>query len=310
MILVTGGTGFVGRVLIRHLIASGKQVRTLLRPSKKSPQLPKGIPVEAAVCSLLDERGLRAALKDVDYIFHLAGTERHSSRADLQNVDVNGSEVLAAVAAQSGVKNIITLSHLGADRSSAYPVLKAKAMTENAIIQSGIPYTILRSAVVYGPGDQFTTSLARLLRMSPGFFMIPGNGNTLLQPIWIEDLVNCLTMCLDNPDLNNRVISIGGLEALSFQQILQVITQQMGIKRMTWKVSPPLMRGLALFMDQFTRFPVSIFWLDYLSADRTTQLDTVPRVFGIIPARFHNQLGYLNSRNKNLSVEVSWDHVE
>ncbi len=146
--------------------------------------------------------------------------------------------------------------------------------------------------------------------MSPGFFMVPGNGNTLLQPIWIEDLVNCLTMCLDNPDLNNRVISIGGLEALTFQEILHLVMRQMGIRRAIWKVSPPLMRGLALFLDELTRFPVSIFWLDYLSADRTTQLDTVPRVFGIIPARFHSQLGYLNSRNKNLSVEVSWDHVK
>ena len=238
-------------------------------------------------------------MKDVEYIFHLAGTERNSSRAELQNVDVNGSVVLAEVAARSGVKKIITLSHLGADKASAYPVFKAKAMIESAIAHSGVPYTILRSAVVYGPGDQFTTSLTRLLRMSPGFFMIPGSGNTLIQPIWIEDLVNCLMMCLENDELTNQVISIGGLEALTFQQILVLIMQQTGLKRLIWKVSPPLLRGLALFMDEFTRFPVSIFWLDYLSADRTTQLDTVPRTFGIIPARIHNQLSYLNGVGKS-----------
>ncbi len=295
MILVTGGTGFIGKALIQHLIASGKQVRILLRPAKKSPQLPKGIPVDAAVCSLRDERGLRAAMRGVDAIFHLAGSERRSSRADLTEVDVLGTQGLVNAAVQAGVKRLVMISHLGADRASAYPVLRAKGLAENIVVNSGLPFTILRSAVVFGRGDQFTTSFARLLRVSPWVVFIPGEGETLLQPLWIEDLVNCLAICMENADLINQIVSIGGIEMLSFRQILIQIMKATGSGRRIVSLSPPLLRRLAIVADQFSRFPLSIYWLDYLSADRTTLLDTIPRVFGILPARFHQQLDYLSS---------------
>jgi len=293
MILVTGGTGFVGRHLVEQLIASGRQVRILLRPSIKTPNLPKGKAVEAAVCSLQDERGLRAAMRGVDVVIHLAGTERYSSRAELQNVDIHGTQHLAAAAAQSNVRRFLFLSHLGAESASAYPVFKAKALAEKAIVNTDIPYTILRSAVIFGPGDQFTTSLARLLRLSPGMLLIPGDGGTLLQPIWIHDVVSCLMVAMENEQFANQTISIAGLETLTFLEVVEQIMSSAGIRRRIIHVSPAAMRIIALVMDTFTKFPVSIFWLDYLSANRTTQLDVLPRLFGIMPARFHTQLGYL-----------------
>ena len=83
MILVTGATGFIGRSLIRHLFETGRDVRVLIRPSRRSPRLPTGVPVEAAVASLSDERAIRAALKDVDTIFHLASAESQGRDANL-----------------------------------------------------------------------------------------------------------------------------------------------------------------------------------------------------------------------------------
>ncbi|MBE0699152.1 MAG: NAD(P)H-binding protein, partial [Anaerolineaceae bacterium] len=220
MILVTGGTGFVGQVLIRHLVAMGRQVRTLLRPSPESPHLPRGVAVEAVICGLRDERGLRAAMKGVDIVYHLAGAERKGSQADLLGVDIEGTRIVSSVAADAGVDRFIFLSHLGADRASAYPLLKSKAIAESYIINSGINYTIFRSAVLFGQGDQFTTKLAQLLRISPGIFFIPDNGKTLLQPLWVEDLVTCLTLALDDPNTSNQVISVGGPEFLPFSQII------------------------------------------------------------------------------------------
>ncbi len=294
MILVTGGTGFIGKALVQHLIASGKQVRILLRPAKKSPQLPKGIPVDAAVCSLRDERGLRAAMRGVDAIFHLAGTERHSSRAELNEVDVLGTQGLVNAAVQAGIERLVMISHLGADRISAYPVLRAKGLAENIVSASGLPYTILRSAAVFGRGDQFTTSFARLLRISLGAVFIPGEGETLLQPVWIEDVVNCLAISMERKDLLNQTVSIGGLEMLTFRAVLNQIMKTSGNEKRIVSLSPPFMRWLAVAADQFSRFPLSLFWLDYLSADRTTLLDSIPRIFGILPARFHQQLEYLS----------------
>ncbi|MBN1373251.1 MAG: NAD(P)H-binding protein [Anaerolineaceae bacterium] len=301
MILVTGGTGFIGQVLVRQLVAAGHPVRILLRPSKTSPRLPKGIPVEAAVCSLKDERGLRAAMKGVEGVYHLAGAEQRGSQADLQGVDIEGSRMVSKVAAEAGVKRLVYLSHLGADRASAYPVLKAKGIAERLITQSGVAYSILRSALVFGPGDHFTTRLARLFKMTPFVFLMPGEGHSMLQPIWIEDLVMALTLSLDESVVENRTLSIGGPEFLSFREISEQVAQAAGVKKPLVPMSPAYLRILAVWMEHSMRnFPMSIFWQDYLAADRTCELDTLPRLFGLLPERFGRQLDYLWPAKKPL----------
>lgn len=302
MILVTGGTGFIGRSLVRQLLASGQEVRTLLRPSKTSPRLPRGMPVEAAVCSLLDERGLRAALRGVDVIFHLAGSERHSSRAQLQEVDIQGTQVLVNAAVEAGVERIITVSHLGADRNSAYAVFKAKGLAEYAITQSSLPYTIVRSSAVFGPGDQFTVGIARLLLSWPGPFLLPGEGDSLVQPLWIDDLIAALLITLDSPAMINQTISVGGVEAIPFREVVETIMNKLQVRRVLTPFSPPHLKALGLMIEQVSRFPISIFWMDYLAADRTTSLDTLPRTFGILPARFHTRLDYLTYRKGQPSL--------
>jgi|SRR5450759_692174 nucleoside-diphosphate-sugar epimerase len=297
MILVTGGTGFIGRVLIRQLTSQGYAVRILIRPSKKSPILPRGVPVEVAVCSLKDERGLRAAMKGVDIIYHLAGVEGRGNRADLMAVDIQGTQTVVNAAVDAGVKRFFYLSHLGADRASAYPILKVKAIAESYIRQSGLPYTILRPAIVFGPYDHFTNGLGVLMNAFPGIFLVPGDGETLLQPIWVEDLVTCLVWSLDNPNTINQVLSLGGPDYLSFKQILEIIMPIMGIKRWLVPISPVYLRSLTvLFEHTFSGFPVSVFWIDYLAADRTCSLDTIPRFFGLMPARFEQRLDFLRGR--------------
>jgi NADH dehydrogenase len=295
MILVTGGTGFVGQVLIRHLVSMGFQVRTLLRPSSDSPKLPRGVAVEAVICGLKDERGLRAALKGVDVVFHLAGAERRGSQADLMGVDIEGTRTIASVAADAGVERFLYLSHLGADRASAYAVLKSKAIAESYITKSGVPYTIFRSAALFGPGDQFTTELARMLRISPGIFLLPGDGGTLIQPLWVEDLVTCLTLAMEDPSMAGQIFAVGGPEYLSFRQIVDILMAITRTRRWVVQISPAYLRILSvLFENTFKNFPLSIFWQDYLAADRTCDLDTLPRLFGLMPVRFTRQLDYLS----------------
>ena len=149
MILVTGGTGFIGRALIRHLADVGYPVRALLRPSPKSPTIPKGVAMEVAVSSLEDERGLRAAMVGVDTVYHLVGVERHGAYAELVEIDIQGTRAVVEAAASAGVERIFYISHLGADRASAYPVFKAKAIAEQFVRRSGIDYTIFRTALIF-----------------------------------------------------------------------------------------------------------------------------------------------------------------
>ncbi|HTX80034.1 MAG TPA: NAD(P)H-binding protein [Longilinea sp.] len=294
MILVTGATGFVGSALVRRLAAMGKPVRILLRPSSQSPNIPRSVPVEVAVASLNDERGLRAAMKGVTAIYHLIGTERYGSRANLNGVDIAGTQALVQAASLAGVKRFFFMSHLGADRASAYPVMKTKGIAEGIIQNSGVPYTIFRSAAVFGPDDQFTTQIMRLLKVYPFFFILPAGGTALLQPLWIEDLVTCLSWALDDSQTINQVYPIGGCEYLTYREVIQIILHKTSIKRTLFSVSPPFLRMTTLFAEQVLRgFPISIFWLDYLATDRTCAIDSLPRLMGLMPARFSQQIDFL-----------------
>lgn len=295
MILVTGGTGFVGHYLVRHLVGMGYQVRTLLRPSSQSPKLPLGVPVEVVVCGLRDARGLRAAMRGVDVVFHLAGAEGRGSRADLQGVDIEGSRYIAQAAADANVNRLVYLSHIGADRASAYPVLKAKGIAERLILQSQVPCTIFRSAIAYGPGDHFTTAITRLLHISPYVFLLPGDGNTHLQPLWVEDLVTAMILSVEDSGMANQTFSVGGPEFLTFRRISEILAAAAQIRRQIISISPAYMRILAVWFEHSWKdFPLSVFWQDYLAADRTCELDTLPRLFGLMPERFGRRLDYIS----------------
>ncbi|MFM8323083.1 MAG: SDR family oxidoreductase [Chloroflexota bacterium] len=298
MILVTGGTGFIGGALIRHLAELGFPVRTLIRPSPVSPRLPRGVALDVAVSSLNDERGLRAAMVGVDTVFHLVSGEWKGPREDLAAIDINGTRAVVAAAEDAGVERIFYVSHLGADRASAYPVLKAKGIAEEAIRRSRLKHTILRTAIVFGPNDGFTTGIARILALNPLLFLLPGDGSVQLQPLWVEDLVTCLTWAMQDPDSQNRTYDIGGPEYLSFRQVVELVMQATGQRRLLVSTPPPYLRALTVFVESFfRRLPVSVYWLDYMAVNRTTALDTMPRAFNLMPSRISQRLDYLGGRS-------------
>jgi len=298
MILITGGTGFIGRALIRHLVEHDQRVRILIRPSPRSPDLPHGLPLEVAVSSILDERSLRAAMLGVDIVYHLASEEWRGARGNLMNTDIQGTQTVIRAAVDAGVRRFFYVSHLGSDRASAFPLLKAKAIAEEYIRRSGLDYTILRSALVFGPNDHFTSGLARLMNGLPFYFLVPGDGLTLLQPLWIEDLVTCLVWALEDDQTRNQTFSIGGPEFLTFTQILTMIMERTRMSRKFLHVSPPYLRFLTVIFETFVpALPASVYWLDYLASNRTCSLDTIPRTFNLLPSRFSHRLEYLQNQD-------------
>jgi NADH dehydrogenase len=298
MILITGATGFVGRALLPRLAHSGFEARILLRPSRRNPRLPKGLSVHVALAALDDERGLRTALVGVDTIIHLAGDEWRGLKGDVLGVDVHGTRALLAAAQAANVTRILYLSHLGADRASAYPVLKAKGIAEEFIRQSGIPYTILRSALLYGPEDVFLNVIAALLKFGPGVFFMPGDGKTTLQPLWVEDLVTCLEWSLSDDAGLNQTLEIGGPEFISFAQLVDMVSDVLGVRRLVIPTRQPYLRAGARILEYLLpRSPLTTHWLDYLAISRTCELASVSRYFGLKPTRFvPATLGYLREK--------------
>ncbi len=297
-VLVTGATGFVGRCLLPRLEGTGFPVRVLLRPGPKSPTLPRGLPVEVALASLGDTRGLRAAMVGVETVIHLASAEREGQPERLFAVDVEGTRNLAAAAAEAGVRRLIYLSHLGADRASAYPLLRAKALAEDAIRASGVSHVILRCGPLFGPEDRFTTALAMALAISPGMFPLPTGGTTRLHPLWVEDLVTGLLWTLDDSLGLEETHAIGGPEFLSLREVVEVVMRAAGMWRLLVGVSPPYLRAMLWLAQRLLpRPPLTTFALDYVATNRTAPLDSMPQVLGLQPSRLESRIDYLQGKN-------------
>jgi uncharacterized protein YbjT (DUF2867 family) len=298
MILVTGGAGFVGRAVLRRLIEFGFSVRTLLQPSNRSPSLPRGVPVDVALAGLTDRRGVRASLVGIDTVIHLAGIEGQGGSDFLLTSEVEGTQTIAESASEAGIRRLIFLSHIGADQGSAYATMQMKAMAEEHIRASNVPFTILRTAILFGRDDNFTTSLAMLLGIAPLFFPIPGDGSTILQPLWVEDLATAITWALDEPSTLDKTIEIGGPEYISFKQIVRMIMKASSAPRILLPARQPYLRAGAWMMDKLMpRSPINPYWIDYLAVDRTTDLSTLPHIFSLQPSRMEEKMDYLGERN-------------
>jgi NADH dehydrogenase len=297
VIFVTGATGFVGRTLLPRLAEAGAPLRCLVRPSKRSPRLPSRIPVQLAIGSLEDTRALRSALVGVDSVIHLAGQEWRGRHGDLLGVDVNGTRALVEAAREANVRRFIFVSHLGADRASAYPVLKAKGIAEEFIRRSGLPYLILRSALLYGREDVLVNTLAALIRLSPGVLWLPSDGATVLQPLWVEDLATCLEWSLADDALLDQTLSVGGPEFVTVEALAQLVMEKTGVQRRVMGANPVLLRWGAWFAEQvLPRSPLTEHWLDHFAVNRVTELTSVTRYFNLKPARIEATLEYLRER--------------
>lgn len=298
MILVTGATGFIGRRMIQSLANADRQVKILLKPSRRSPSVPPGLPVEAALAAMQDRRGVRAAMVGVRQVVHLASAERRPPRHRVLNEDVEGARNIVNAAADAGVRRVIFLSHLGAERASAYPLLKAKAIAEDEIRSFGPGATIIRAGAVFGPDDHFTTSLAKIMGALPGVVPIPGDGQALLQPLWVEDLVQVIQMSLDDDETGGKTFEIGGPEFLSVRDTLRTIMEACQMSRALFPTPPSYLRAIIWGLERLLPDPpLTLHALDYTAANRTATLSSMTRMVGLQPSRMEPRLDYLRRRN-------------
>lgn len=283
MVLITGSTGFVGQSALRGFVQAGQTVREH-----------EG--------RINDPHGLRQQMAGVETVVHLATAEATGSRRRLQHVDVEGTERLLEEAERAGVNHIIYVSRLGADPNSMYAVLRVKGEAERLVRSSPIPNTIIRSATLFGRNDRFLNAIASLAVWNWPFVWLPAGGQSVLQPLWVEDLVRILLMVSDPLDLKgyrNKTFTVAGEERLHYAEIVRLVLAASGLKRRPIPARMIFVRGITnLLFSWRSKPPVHRFFLDRLAVPETAELDVVLRTFGFRPSRIQHHLTYLRQTDR------------
>lgn len=294
MILITGATGYIGRHLVEQLARDGRRVRCLLSPYQLAHanwHVDDNMRPEIVEGTVLNEEALFHAMAGVHVIYHLESVQWWGRYHDFERIEVGGTRNLISVARSARVGRLIYLSHLGADSASAYTLLRMKGAVETLIRSSGLAYTIVRSGPTFGEGDAFINHIAMMLKLSPLVFLMPGRGETVVHPIYVDDLVKALACALDTISVVDEVIEIGGPEYTTLEDLLRTVMRVTGIYRGLLAVAPYLLRWfVSIYSRLMPRSLLTHQLLDMLATNRTARLGNTYTYFGFHPRRFEDTL--------------------
>lgn len=218
-VLVTGGSGVIGKGLLPALVGAGHTVRLLSRGAEEDA---KRWPaeVEPFAADVTDVSSLRGAADDCGAVVHITGIVDESPPAlTFERINVRGTRNVLAEAARAGLKRFIYVSSLGAERGkSAYH--RSKFRAEELVRASAFDWLILRPGNVYGPGDEVISTLLKLIRSLPAVPVIDA-GNQPFQPIWHEDLGRAILRALETPTLKRETLELAGEEVTTTSDIIE-----------------------------------------------------------------------------------------
>ncbi|MFN3704777.1 MAG: NAD-dependent epimerase/dehydratase family protein [Thermoflexales bacterium] len=294
MILVTGATGCVGRAVVERLVNSGHAVKCLFHWGHEHPA-PRRVVITGG--DVRNQDSIYEALTDggeCDTIVHLAFIRRETKEDKFEEVNIRGTENVIDAAKRAKVQRLIMVGCLGAEVRSPFPHLRSLGIAEERVRQSGLNFTVLKSAVIYGEGDWLTHWLNQIARNLPLVMPLPHGGYTKLQPIWVGDVAACIARSLELRSTFRQVITIGGPQALTLADIAKITLKAKAEQRRLVRVPTPLTHYLVSFLSRFQDM-LSEPEMDALSYNRTAEIGSVHRTFGFAPVKMvPERLAYLS----------------
>lgn len=225
LILVTGGSGFVGREIVGQLKAAGHRLRVLARSTSPSED-----GVERIRGSVLDPGAVAAAASGVDAVVHLVGIISEVGVQTFERVHVGGTEAVVSATRAAGVRRYVHMSALGTRRGARSRYHRSKWEAEELVRKSGLDWTILRPSLIYGPGDGFINLFARMSRVSPCIPVV-GPGTNLMQPVDVADVARCFCGALSLRESIHQTLDLCGRERFNVNEILGMVLEVLGRKR-------------------------------------------------------------------------------
>lgn len=297
-VTVFGGSGFIGRHLVRKLAERGWRVRIACRnPDDALPLKTAGAvgQIVPTLCNIQSRTLVDAAVAGSDIVINLVGILAEGGRQKFDALQADGARRVASAAHQAGVKQMVQVSAIGAVEGSESAYARSKAAGEAAVRTAFPEATILRPSIVFGPDDGFFNLFGELGRYSP-FLPLIGGGHTKFQPVYVGDVVAAIMASLDNEEAAGKTYELGGPEVVSFKRCLEIVAEQTnrpkplvtipwGIAKLQGRILGMLPQPL-LTVDQVTQLKVD----NVVSADAPTLADlgiTPTPMAVILPTYMH-----------------------
>jgi uncharacterized protein YbjT (DUF2867 family) len=277
-ILLLGSTGFFGRGVAHKLIDGGHQLRVLVRDPMKAA----GFKIRGAqvmVGDALNPAAVASAAQGVEHVISLVAVRRNHPQSFLE-VNVDGPRIMAEAAKAAGAKSVVLVSAIGAKLDAHLKYLTSRWMGEQELAKTGVSGTILRFSFVLAEEGGVLDDFERAANFGP-FLIIPGSGQAHLQPILREEAARCVVEAIDKPDLNGRIVELGGPEVVTYEAMFDWFIKARGIKKPKLKLPVGLLIPGAIVMEAMLKDPI-------VTADEinTIQLDNVADGIDSVSAHF------------------------
>lgn len=265
-VLVTGGTGFVGRYVVQALIGAGHEPQLLVRPGSEG-KVPADPAVETVPGDVLDPSSLLAAINRTEAVVHLVGIIREFPKKGITFDLLHRQATFNMIAAIQAVRPLryLHMSALGASEESVSPYHRTKATAELAVQVSGLEWTVFRPSLIYGPEDLSINFFAEQVRSAP---LVPviGRGDYLLQPVSVKTVARAFAQALTAPESIGKTFNVTGPEPFTYDEMLRTIGRVIGKKARLIHLPVWPIRMAARMLGRFAAFPLTEPQLDMLLA--------------------------------------------
>jgi uncharacterized protein YbjT (DUF2867 family) len=256
MILLTGGTGFIGSRIVRALRVEDRAVRALVRDQADAGRL-QALGCETVVGDMTDPTSLRAAVEGCDTVIHLVAILQ-GKPSEFDRVMTQGTRDLVAAAQEAGVRRFVLMSALGFDDQTKdlVPYYRAKWQMEQDVKASGLEHVIFRPSFVFGPGAGALEQFKKIAKLAP-VTPIVGPGTQRIQPIWVDDVAAYYAAAVDKPEAANRTFELGGPDVVTWNEFWARLKRAQGLHRPSLHIPFAVMRAQAVVLERLPKPPVT-----------------------------------------------------
>jgi uncharacterized protein YbjT (DUF2867 family) len=268
LVTVFGGSGFLGRHVVRALAARDYRIRVAVRRPELTGHLqPLGRvgQIHAVQANVRFPHSVEAAARDADAVVNLVGILFERSRQRFAAVQAQGAETAARAATAAGAR-FVHVSAIGADENSCSHYARSKATGERLVLAAQPDAIIMRPSIVFGPEDDFFNRFAALSRISPAL-PLPGGGHTRFQPVFAGDVAEAIALAVDGEARPGTIYELGGPDVRTFRELMEFTLATVERRRLLVPVPFALMRLQAMVLQFLPKPPITPDQVELLKGD-------------------------------------------